>query len=155
MLPGSVHHIILRPEFNSYPPRSRTCPTPVDKTTPVATILSLNLDYVYTLYPVSVVNTTDDKYMLFDHIIRQTFMQSIKFKVSLSGEFSMKNLGSLIIAVCDYLTQLNRQICPTDLQFKPVIETQVQSQYYEILLKWIKPLQTDFENLNPSSELTV
>ncbi len=66
----------------------------------------------------------------------------------------MKNLRSLIIAVCDYLTQLNRQYCPTDLQFKPVIEPQVQSQLYEILLNWIKPLQTDFENLNPSSELT-
>lgn len=95
----------------------------------------------------------DDKYMLFDHIIRQTFMQSIKSKVPLSAEFSLKNLRSLIIAVCDYLTQLNRQCLPTGLQFKPVIETQIQSQLYEILLNWIKPLQTDFENLNPSSEL--
>ncbi|MBE9474579.1 MAG: TetR/AcrR family transcriptional regulator [Chloroflexi bacterium] len=96
----------------------------------------------------------DDKYMLFDHIIRQTFMQSIKSKVPLSAEFSMKNLRSLIIAVCDYLTRLNWQYHPTDLQLKPVIETQVQSQLYKILLNWIKPLETDFENLNPSSELT-
>jgi len=91
--------------------------------------------------------------MLFDHIIRQTFMQTIKSKVPLSAEFSMNILKSLIIAVCDYLTQLNRQYCPTDLQLNTVIETQVQSQLYKILLNWIKPLQTDFENLNPSSEL--
>lgn len=96
-----------------------------------------------------------DKYMLFDHIIRQTFIQSIKSKVPLSAEFSMDNLRSLIIAVCDYLTQLNRQCHKTDQQFKPVIETQIQSQLYEILLKWIKPLQTDIENRNPSTELTV
>lgn len=96
----------------------------------------------------------DDKYMLFDHIIRQTFMQTIKSKVPLSAEFSMNNLRSLIIAVCDYLTQLNRQFCPTDLQLKPVIETQVQSQLYKILLNWIKPFQPDFENLKPSAELT-
>jgi len=96
----------------------------------------------------------DDKYMLFDHLIRQTFMQTIKSKVPLSAEYSMNNLRSLIIAVCDYLTQLNRQYCPTDLQFKLVIETQVQSQLYEILLKWNKPLQTDIADLNPSSELT-
>ena len=92
--------------------------------------------------------------MLFDHIIRQTFMHSIKAKVPLSAGYNMHNLRSLIIAVCDYLTQLNRRCHPTDLQFKPVIETQIQSQLYEILLNWIKPLQTDFENLNPSSELT-
>ncbi len=96
----------------------------------------------------------DDKYMLFDHLIRQTFMQTIKSKVPLSAEYSMNNLRSLIIAVFDYLTQLNRQYYPTDLQLKPVIEMQVQSQLYEILLKWIKPLQTDIADLNPSSELT-
>ena len=96
-----------------------------------------------------------DKYMLFDHIIRQTFIQSIKSKVPLSAEFSMDNLRSLIIAVCDYLTQLNQQCHKTDQQFKPVIETQIQSQLYEILLTWIKPLQTDIENRNPSIELTV
>jgi AcrR family transcriptional regulator len=95
----------------------------------------------------------DDKYMLFDHIIRQTFIQSIKSKVPLSAEFSMDNLRSLMIAVWEYLTQLNQHSHSSNLQVLPVVETQVQSQLYELLFNWIRTLQTDFENLDPSSEL--
>jgi AcrR family transcriptional regulator len=96
----------------------------------------------------------DDKYLLFDHIIQQTFIQSIKSKVPLSAEFSLDNLRSLMIAVWEYLTQLNQHCHSSNLQVIPVVETQVQSQLYELLLNWIKTLQTDFENLDPSSELT-
>lgn len=96
----------------------------------------------------------DDKYSLYDHILRETFNNTLQRNLPPATEFSLDNLKTLIMVVCEYLTRINSQYNPSDSQFKPMIVIQVQSQLYEFLLEWINNFQEDYPNQVSSPEIT-
>jgi AcrR family transcriptional regulator len=83
----------------------------------------------------------EDKYALFDHIVRETFQQTLQSNLPPSAEFSLINLRHLILAVHDYLARLNTSCSGSDRQIKPLILAQVQAQLYKFILDWVRPLQ--------------
>ena len=86
----------------------------------------------------------DDKYALLDYIFRETFLQDIQEKLSLDAPFSLNNLQTLIVTVCEHLARFNGIQCKFVRQdFEPLMEKEVQSQVYRIVLRWITQLQAD------------
>ncbi|MCA9971267.1 MAG: TetR/AcrR family transcriptional regulator [Anaerolineales bacterium] len=79
-----------------------------------------------------------DKYALFSHIVRKTFLQTLGEYISADAAFSQENLLALVRAVCHYFVYLNSQCPPTDRQLRPVAETEVQQVVFEHLVGWLQ-----------------
>jgi AcrR family transcriptional regulator len=82
----------------------------------------------------------EDKYVLFDHVVRASFRQALQSRLPEAAELSADNLRSLILAVCEFLAQLAQSCASSDDQVRPLVEAQVQTQLYELLLDWIEQL---------------
>lgn len=63
-----------------------------------------------------------DKYALFDHIIRKTFLDTLVKHNLTACQFSEKNLRALIAATADYFVYLNAQCPPQERQLRPIAE---------------------------------
>src|SRR5215211_6377031 len=79
-----------------------------------------------------------DQYELFDHVISEAFRDELRRRLPDSSGLSEENLKALILAACDYLSRLNTACSRTDRQFRPLIESRVQGELYELLLRWIE-----------------
>ena len=79
-----------------------------------------------------------DQYELFDHAISEAFREELRQRLPDPSRLTEENLKALILAACDYLARLNTACSRTDRQFRPIIESQVQGELYELLLRWIE-----------------
>lgn len=96
----------------------------------------------------------DDKYALFDQVIHESFEQMLQARLPPDAGFSLDNLRLLIVTVCEYLDQLNRHQCRSNAaQFEPLIEKEVQSQVYHLVLQWVAPSQGNRETAQPAPEV--
>lgn len=84
-----------------------------------------------------------DKYALLDHSIRQGFLEEIHRRMLHSCHYSEENLRNLISAVCEFTRTASARCKPPQPQFESLIETQVKSVLYELLLKWLQQVETD------------
>ena len=78
-----------------------------------------------------------DKFALFDHIIRKTFIETLKRHDLQACTFTSANLRRLIEATAAYFLYLNTQCPPTERQMRPIAEGQVQTVLYEIFCGWL------------------
>lgn len=79
----------------------------------------------------------DDKYALFDHIIRKTFQETVSRQGLTACEFTPDNVRGLIAATVEYFLYLNKACPPTERQFRPIAEGQVQAVLYETFYGWL------------------
>ena len=91
----------------------------------------------------------EDKFALFDHVIHETFKQTLQNKLTDSCAFSLDNLKLLILAVCEYLARLNSSCHTADKEFRPFIEMQIQKQLYEFILRWVTSLEPGEQPTSP------
>lgn len=80
----------------------------------------------------------EDKYALLDHSIRQGFRQELEKRTLSACHFSVENLRALIITVCEFTSNISGHCNPPQGQFESLIETQVKTQIYELLMAWLK-----------------
>jgi AcrR family transcriptional regulator len=78
-----------------------------------------------------------DKYALLDYSVRTKFRQEIASRMLNSCQFSLDNLRMLIVAVCEFVSRSHTDCAPPQGQFDALIETQIKTQVYELLLKWL------------------
>lgn len=83
-----------------------------------------------------------DKFALLDYSIRVSFHEEIKKRLLSSCHFSMENLHHLIVAVCEFTRNLISHCAPAQRQFEPLVENQIKSQLYEIILMWLKQTES-------------
>jgi len=79
-----------------------------------------------------------DKYALLDYFIRDGFRQEINKRMLRACQYSLENLRSLIVAVCEYITDIHSHCAPPQSKFETSIETEIKNQIYELLLNWLK-----------------
>jgi AcrR family transcriptional regulator len=98
-----------------------------------------------------------DQYELFDHVISEAFRDELRRRLPDSSGLSEENLKALILAACDYLSRLNTACSRTDRQFRPLIESRVQGELYELLLRWIEatPEKTIGRHISPEVAASV
>lgn len=85
-----------------------------------------------------------DKYALLEHSISEWFKQTLHSKAPNDFEFSAENLEFLILTTCEFLAQLRHHCLPKDQQLLPLVQTQITTLIYEVLLNWLKeaPVRT-------------
>jgi AcrR family transcriptional regulator len=86
-----------------------------------------------------------DKYALLDHSIRQGFLQEIEKRMLHACHYTRENLRNLIVAVCEFTHNINSHCKPPHPQFESLVETQVKTVIYEILLKWLEQMEIDVD----------
>jgi AcrR family transcriptional regulator len=95
-----------------------------------------------------------DQYELFDYVISEAFREELRRRLPESSGLSEETLKALVLAACDYLAGLNTACSRTDQQFRPLIETRVQGELYELLLGWIEASPEKASGRQVSSEVT-
>src|ERR671916_2948524 len=98
-----------------------------------------------------------DQYELFDYVISEAFREELRRRLPESPGLSEETLKALVLAACDYLAGLNTACSRTDQQFRPLIETRVQGELYELLLGWIgvSPQKTSGRQVSPEVTASV
>ncbi len=81
----------------------------------------------------------DDKFDLFNHIVRKTFQQKVLEHLPDYGSYSPENISKLVQATAEYFQYLNAQCPPTERVMRPIAEAQVQAVLYEALICWFPP----------------
>lgn len=90
-----------------------------------------------------------DKFALLEYFIREGFQQEIDRRMLNSCQFSLQNLRTLIVAVCEFVTKVHSNCVPSQNQYESSIESEIKNQVYGLLLEWLKQFGT-----GPSTELT-
>lgn len=97
----------------------------------------------------------EDKYALLDHVIHESFEQMLQSKLSPDSDFSLDNLRLLILTVCEFLEQFNSQHrISSSKQLGPLIEGEVQSLVYDLVIRWINQLHADGAQRPATAEVT-
>jgi AcrR family transcriptional regulator len=84
-----------------------------------------------------------DKYALLDYRIRQGFLQEIDKRMLHACHYSLENLRSLIIAVCEFTSKSVSRCKPPHAQYESLVESQVKTVLYELLLNWLRQVGTE------------
>lgn len=90
-----------------------------------------------------------DKFALLDYFIREGFRQEIDQRMLNACQYSLQNLRTLIVAVCEFVTKIHSSCVPSQNQFESSIESEIKNQVQGLLLKWLQQVGT-----GPSLELT-
>ena len=97
----------------------------------------------------------EDKYALLDHVVHESFEQMLQSRLSPDSDYSLANLHLLILTVCEFLEQFNSQHRRSSAkQLGPLIEREVQSQVYDLVLRWIHQLHADGAERPATTEVT-
>ncbi len=95
-----------------------------------------------------------DQYELFDRHVSEAFREELQRRLPDRSGLTEENLRGLILASCDYLAGLNTACSRTDRQFRPLIESRVQGELYELLLGWLEATPEKTVGRRASPEVT-
>ena len=79
-----------------------------------------------------------DKYALLDHVVLQDFRQEVENRMLNACQFSIDNLHSLIMAVCEFVAKTNGHCTPAQPQFESLVETQIKNGLQLLLQHWME-----------------
>ncbi len=97
-----------------------------------------------------------DQYELLDYFISEAFRGELWRRLPATPGLDEETLRVLVLAACDFLSKLETG-CRTrsDQQFiRPMVEAQVQSELYELLLGWIEASPQKANGLRATPENT-
>lgn len=95
-----------------------------------------------------------DKYALLDYSINQRFMQEIEKRTLNACHYTPDNLRNLIIAVCEFLSHLHHGCAQPHQQFEPLVESQIKTQIYALLIVWLKQVKSPIQAEVPATVAT-
>jgi AcrR family transcriptional regulator len=96
----------------------------------------------------------EDKIDLFNTIIDHTFQQKLDSKIPSVAEFNLSNLRVLILAVFEYLGQLNDIYDKTEDDNELSIETRIQPKVEEVILDWLSKTRSTQMKWSMMPEIT-
>jgi AcrR family transcriptional regulator len=100
-----------------------------------------------------------DQYELLDYFISEAFRGELRRRLPATPRLDEETLRVLVLAACEFLSKLETG-CRTrsDRQFiRPMVEAQVQSELYEVLLGWIEasPQKANGRRATPENTASV
>lgn len=98
-----------------------------------------------------------DKFELLEALTRQLTRHKIDADLPQRNPFSEEKLARLLSVVCSFLTDFVGHCPPPHGQLEPLIEKQIKSELYEILLGWLRsaPIRTSDGKSTPEQTATV
>ena len=79
-----------------------------------------------------------DQHELLDYFISEAFRGELRRRLPGRPGIDEESLRALVLATCDFLLGLEMGCRRSDRQFKPLIEAQVPSELYKLLLGWME-----------------
>ncbi|HET9590370.1 MAG TPA: TetR family transcriptional regulator [Anaerolineales bacterium] len=96
----------------------------------------------------------EDKYELLDYSISQMFRAEIEKRTLDACHYTLDNLRSLIVAVCEFLVRLHSDCAQPHQQFESLVETQIKAQIYDLLTVWLRQTKTRISTEIPATVAT-
>ena len=78
-----------------------------------------------------------DKYDLLNFAVREAFKEELERRVLNACHYSTENLRQLMLTVCEFLENHNRHCFNADQQFNALIEEQIRTQIFDLVLHWL------------------
>jgi AcrR family transcriptional regulator len=95
-----------------------------------------------------------DQYELSDYFISEAFREQLRRRLPESPGLDEESLRALVLATCEFLSGLETSCRTSDRQFRPIIEAQVASELYELLLGWIEAAPREANGPPAAPEVT-
>jgi AcrR family transcriptional regulator len=95
-----------------------------------------------------------DKYALLDYSIGQMFMQEIEKRTLNACHYTPDNLRNLILAVCDFLSNMHSECAQPHQQFESLTEGTIKNILFELLSHWLKQTGTKISTDIPATVAT-
>ena len=95
-----------------------------------------------------------DKYELLDYSISQMFRQEIEKRTLDACHYSPDNLRNLILAVCEFLSNMHSKCAQPHQQFESLTEGTIKNILFELLSHWLKQTGTKISTDIPATVAT-
>lgn len=95
-----------------------------------------------------------DKYALLDYSISQMFRQEIEKRTLNACHYTPDNLRNLILAVCDFLSNMHSECAQPHQQFESLTEGTIKNILFELLSHWLKQTGTKISTDIPATVAT-
>ncbi len=79
----------------------------------------------------------EDKYALLNYSVSTMFKQEIDKRTLNACHYTTDNLRSLILAVCEFLSNMHSECAQPHEQFESLIENQIKKQIFGLLSHWL------------------
>ena len=95
-----------------------------------------------------------DQFELLDYFMSEAFREQLRSRLPERPGLDEESLRALVLATCDFLSGLETSCRTSDRQFRPLIEAQVASELYELLLGWIEASPQEANGRPAAQEIT-
>ena len=95
-----------------------------------------------------------DKYELLDYSISQMFRQEIEKRTLNACHYTPENLKNLILAVCEFLSNMHSECAQPHQQFESLTEGTIKNILFELLSHWLKQTGTKISTDIPATVAT-
>jgi AcrR family transcriptional regulator len=95
-----------------------------------------------------------DQFELLDYFMSEAFREQLRRRLPESPGLDEESLRALVLTTCDFLSGLETSCRTSDRQFRPLIEAQVASELYELLLGWIEASPQEANGRPAAPEIT-
>jgi AcrR family transcriptional regulator len=95
-----------------------------------------------------------DKYELLDYSISQMFRHEIEKRTLDACHYTPDNLRNLILAVCEFLSNMHSECAQPHQQFESLTEGTIKNILFELLSHWLKQTGTKISTDIPATVAT-
>jgi AcrR family transcriptional regulator len=95
-----------------------------------------------------------DKYALLNYSISDKFMREIEKRTLNACHYTPDNLRNLILAVCEFLSNIHNECAQPHQQFESLVETQIKQQIFDLLSYWLKQVNSKISTDIPATVAT-
>jgi AcrR family transcriptional regulator len=95
-----------------------------------------------------------DKYELLDRSISYLFMQEIEKRTLNACHYTPDNLRNLILAICEFLSNMHSECAQPHQQFESLVETQIKQHIFDLLSFWLKQVNSKISTDIPATVAT-
>ena len=95
-----------------------------------------------------------DKYVLLDYAISQMFRQEIEKRTLNACHYTPENLRNLILAVCEFLSNVHGECAQPHQQFESLVEGNIKKILFELLSYWLQQTNSKISTDIPATVAT-
>lgn len=93
-----------------------------------------------------------NKFALLEFTLREMISQCLRSQLPEGSPASSKNLACLILAICEFLAEVESRYPPLQGQLGLLMERQIKAELYEVLLDWLAERPPDESKRDPTPE---
>lgn len=95
-----------------------------------------------------------DKYALLDYAISQMFRQEIEKRMLNACHYSLDNLRNLILAVCEFISNMHSKCAQPHQQFESLTEGTIKKIIFDLLSHWLRETNSKISTEIPATVAT-